>query len=101
MDVNIRKVEEEDIDTDNAILLCMPYGYETVEGSLTGECCECGRKIVFAPSAPAIPKKLCLPCGLEAIEKVKQNGENVEIGMTEKQRVEVNDHFKKHKEKEQ
>lgn len=95
--ISINRVKEEDVDIENGILVCVPFGYEAVEGSKTAECYECGRMVVYGPAAPPIPRKICINCFEKSFKETVDSGEELKIAMTDRQMDEVNDHFKKEK----
>jgi hypothetical protein len=88
MKLNIEMVAEDDIPPDDAVLVCVPYGYAVVPGSLTGTCSKCGRMIEYSPNSPAIATKVCAPC---AFAKMKDE-EVVDLRITEKQLKEWKEH---------
>lgn len=92
---SIDKVKEEDVKPENSILVCVPYGWEAVDGSLTGECCDCGRMILYGPRAPKVEKRICVPCFMKNLEKAAKGNGSIEMKMTEAQLEELRDHFKK------
>jgi hypothetical protein len=76
----------------------MPYGYEGVPGSMTGECEKCGRLIIYAPSSPSLPRKMCMPCGMETIQEIE--GKDFEVAITDRQIEEMRKFFKTQERKE-
>ena len=53
-------------DTERAdMVVCMLEGFDSpFDDNLVGPCAQCGRRVIFRPSAPKRPPKVCLECAV-------------------------------------
>lgn len=47
-------------------VVCMKVGADTpFTDNLTGHCCACGEAVIFRPTSPVKPPRICLECAAE------------------------------------
>jgi hypothetical protein len=67
--VSLVKVVDTDDIPDDAVVICVYATAETPFGdNLKGVCAMCGVGVQFRPYTPAKLRKLCIPCGMVAVE---------------------------------
>lgn len=70
--LNIQIVTPEEAE-EVSYLICCRQGVPTpLTGNLTGSCCACGSTVIFRPSAPKKPPRLCLQCAADILGATKQ-----------------------------
>ena len=65
--MSVKFVDDEEAEKASYVV-CMPAGPSAFDDNETGECSVCARKIMFRPTVPKTPPKVCLMCAMTVMD---------------------------------